>query len=151
IPEALIAMLAVARLGAVHVVTFGGFAPKEVATRRDDSQAKAVIAANGGIEPARTIRYLPHLVEALEMSEHHPECVVVKQRDENDDELADYETSWVDFDAQLPAHKPVDAVPVTATDPLYVLHTSGTTSEPKAVIRNQGGYAVAAAWSLRNI
>ncbi|HIW45980.1 MAG TPA: AMP-binding protein [Candidatus Yaniella excrementigallinarum] len=151
IPEALIAMLAVARLGAVHVVTFGGFAPKEVATRLDDSQAKAVIAANGGIEPARTIRYLPNLVEALEMAEHHPDAVVVKQRDEIDDELADYDPSWVDFDEQLASHEPVDAVPVTATDPLYLLHTSGTTSKPKAVIRDQGGYAVAAAWSLPNI
>lgn len=151
IPEALIAMLAVARLGAVHVVTFGGFAPKEVATRLDGSQAKAIIAANGGIEPSRAIRYLPNLAEALEMAEHRPDVVVVKQRPQIDDALANYDASWVDFDEQLALHDPVDAVPVAATDPLYLLHTSGTTSKPKAVIRDQGGYAVAAAWSLPNI
>src|SRR5699024_9122750 len=131
IPEALIAMLAVARLGAVHVVTFGGFAPKEVATRLAGSQAKAIIGADGGLEPSRTIRYLPNLAEALEMAEHRPDVVVVKQRPQIDDALADYDASWVDFDEQLALHDPVDAVPVAATDPLYLLHTSGTTSKPK--------------------
>lgn len=151
IPEALIAMLAVARLGAIHVVTFGGFAPKEIATRLDDAQPKAIIAANGGIEPSRTIRYLPNIAEALQIATHRPELVLVKHRPEVEDTMADYDASWLDFDEQLAAHEPVDAVPVAATDPLYFLHTSGTTSKPKAVIRDHGGYAVAAAWSVPNI
>ena len=151
IPEALIAMLAVARLGAIHVVTFGGFAPREVATRLDDAQPKAVIAANGGIEPSRTIRYLPNVAEAIELADHKPEVVMVKQRSEIDDTIADFDNTWLDFDEQLAAHEPVDALPVAATDPLYLLHTSGTTSKPKAVIRDHGGYAVAAAWSVPNI
>lgn len=151
VPEALIAMLAVARLGAVHVVTFGGFAPKEVAVRLDDTRPKAIIAANGGLEPARAIRYLPNVAEAIELAEHKPDVVFVKQRPEIDDTIADFDTAWLDFDAQLHGHEPVDAVPVAATDPLYLLHTSGTTSKPKAVIRDHGGYAVAAAWSVPNI
>ena len=151
IPEALIAMLAVARLGAIHVVTVGGFAPREVAARLDDAQAKAVIAANGGIEPSRPIRYLPNVAEAIELADHKPEVVFVKQRPEIDDSIADFDSSWLDFDDQLAAHQPVDAVPVAATDPLYLLHTSGTTSKPKAVIRDHGGYAVASAWSVPNI
>lgn len=151
IPEALIAMLAVARLGAIHVVTFGGFAAKEVATRLDDAQAKAVIAATGGIEPTRPIRYLPSVAEALELAEHKPEIVLVKQRPEIDDKIADFDPGWLDFDEQLNGYQPVDAVPVAATDPLYFLHTSGTTSKPKAVIRDHGGYAVASAWSVPNI
>lgn len=151
IPEALIAMLAVARLGAVHVVTFGGFAPREVATRLDDTQPKALIAANGGIEPSRTIRYLPNVAEAIDQAEHKPEIVFVKQRPEIDDTIADFNDAWLDFAEQLDAHEPVDAVPVAATDPLYLLHTSGTTSKPKAVIRDHGGYAVASAWSVPNI
>ncbi|WP_022870550.1 AMP-binding protein [Yaniella halotolerans] len=151
IPEALIAMLAVARLGAIHVVTFGGFAPKEVATRLDDAQAKAVIAANGGIEPSRPIRYLPNVAEAIEMAEHKPEVVFIKQRPEIDDNIADFDPAWLDFDEQLAAQQPVDAVPVAATAPLYLLHTSGTTSKPKAVIRDHGGYAVASAWSVPHI
>src|SRR5699024_7797382 len=141
IPEALIAMLAVARLGAVHVVTFGGFAPKEVATRLDDVKAKAVIAANGGIEPSRAIRYLPNVAEALEIAEHTPEIVLMKQRPPSDDTIADFDSPWLDFDDQLATHRPVDAVPVAATDSLYLLHASGTTAKPKAVIRDHGGYA----------
>ena len=151
IPEALIAMLAVARLGAIHVVTFGGFAPKEVATRLDDAQAKAIIAANGGLEPARAVRYLPNVSEAISLADHRPEVVIVKQRDEIDDKIADFDQTWLDFDEQLSSSDPVDAVPVAATDPLYLLHTSGTTSKPKAVIRDHGGYAVAASWSVANI
>ena len=151
IPEALIAMLAVARLGAVHVVTFGGFAAREVATRLSDVQAKAIIAANGGIEPTRTVRYLPSVAEAIELADHKPDVVFVKQRAEVDDTIANYDSSWLDFDEQLAVHEPVDAVPVAATDPLYLLHTSGTTSKPKAVIRDHGGYAVAGAWSLANV
>lgn len=151
IPEALIAMLAVARLGAIHVVTFGGFAPKEIATRLDDAKPKAVIAANGGLEPSRTVRYLPNVAEAIAMATHQPEVVIVKQRGEIDDRIAEFDASWLDFDEQRLTSEPVDAVPVAATDPLYFLHTSGTTSKPKAVIRDHGGYAVAAAWSVPNI
>lgn len=151
IAEALIAMLAVARLGAVHVVTFGGFAAKEVATRLDDAKPKAVIAANGGIEPARPIRYLPSVAEAIELAEHQPEIVLIKHRAQIDDHMGDFAANWLDYDEQLAAHERVDAVPVAATDPLYLLHTSGTTSKPKAVIRDHGGYAVAAAWSVEHI
>ena len=151
IPEALIAMLAVARLGAVHVVTFGGFAPKEVATRLDDATPKAVLAANGGVEPARAVRYLPNVAEAIELADHKPDVVMVKQRAEIDDVIADFDSSWLDLDEQLRANQPVEAVPVAATDPLYLLHTSGTTSKPKAVVRDHGGYAVASAWSVPNI
>ncbi|OAV63021.1 AMP-binding protein [Enteractinococcus helveticum] len=151
IPEALIAMLAVARLGAIHVVTFGGFAPKEVATRLDDAKPKALIAANGGLEPSRAVRYLPNVAEAIGLATHRPDVVIVKQRDEIDDTITEFDVSWLDFDEQLSTSEPVDAVPVAATDPLYLLHTSGTTSKPKAVIRDHGGYAVAAAWSVPNI
>ena len=151
IPEALIAMLAVARLGAIHVVTFGGFAPKEVATRLDDAQAKAIIAANGGLEPKRAVRYLPNVAEAISLATHTPDVVIIKQRTEIEDTITDFDETWLDFDEQLSDHEPVDAVPVATTDPLYLLHTSGTTSKPKAVIRDHGGYAVAAAWSVANI
>src|SRR5699024_7489330 len=151
IPEALIAMLAVARLGAIHVVTFGGFAPKEVATRLDDAQPKALIAANGGLEPSRAVRYLPNVAEAISLATHRPDAVMVKHSDEIDDTITHFDETWLDFDEQLASSEPVDAVPVAATDPLYLLHTSGTTSKPKAVIRDHGGYAVAAAWSVANI
>src|SRR5699024_7466772 len=117
---------------------FGGFAPKEVATRLDDATPKAVLAANGGVEPARAIRYLPNVAEAIERANHKPDVVMVKQRAEIDDAIADFDSSWLDLDEQLWANQPVDAVPVAATDPLYLLHTSGTTSKPKAVVRDQG-------------
>lgn len=132
-------------------MTFGGFAPKEIATRLDDAKPKAVIAANGGLEPSRTVRYLPNVAEAIAMATHQPEVVIVKQRGEIDDRIAEFDASWLDFDEQRLTSEPVDAVPVAATDPLYFLHTSGTTSKPKAVIRDHGGYAVAAAWSVPNI
>ena len=131
IPEALIAMLAVARLGAIHVVTFGGFAPKEIATRLDDAKPKAVIAANGGLEPSRTVRYLPNVAEAIAMATHQPDVVIVKQRDEIDDRIAEFDTSWLDFDEQRSTSEPVDAVPVAATDPLYFCTPPGPPQNPR--------------------
>lgn len=151
IPEALIAMFACARVGAVHVVTFGGFAAKEVTTRLDDAQAKVVLAASGGIEPKRTIPYLPAVAEAIEDAEAKPAYVVVKQRPEIDDSLDNYPDNWLDWDESVAAAEPIDAVVMNANDPLYMLHTSGTTSKPKAVVRDHGGYAVAGAWSVPNI
>src|SRR5699024_394612 len=101
--------------------------------------------------PSRTVRYLPNVAEAIAMATHQPDVVIVKQRGEIDDRIAEFDASWLDFDVQRSTSEPVDAVPVAAIDPLYLLHTSGTTSKPKAVIRDHGGYAVAAAWSVANI
>ncbi|MFC5287115.1 propionyl-CoA synthetase [Actinokineospora guangxiensis] len=149
VPEAAIAMLACARLGAVHSVVFGGFAPRELASRIDDAAPKAVVAATGGIEPARVVAYRPILAEALRLSTHRPEHVVVLRRPEvPDDEPLPGEVDWADAEA---AAEPVGCVPVKATDPLYVLYTSGTTGRPKGVVRDNGGHAVALAWSMPNI
>ncbi|WP_278222637.1 propionyl-CoA synthetase [Mycolicibacterium gadium] len=148
IPEAVIAMLACARLGAVHSVVFGGFAAHELATRIDDAQPTVVVSASCGIEPTRTVEYKPMLDAALEMSEHPPRNCVIVQRDGHRCELTpDRDIDWQD----LTGADPVDPVPVAATDPLYVLYTSGTTGKPKGIVRDNGGHAVALLWSMRNI
>lgn len=148
IPEAVIAMLACARLGAVHSVVFGGFAPHELATRIDDARPTVVVSASCGIEPTRTVEYKPMLDAALEMSEHPPRNCVIVQRDGHRCELTlDRDIDWQD----LTGADPVDPVPVAATDPLYVLYTSGTTGKPKGIVRDNGGHAVALLWSMRNI
>ncbi|MGV0849845.1 propionyl-CoA synthetase [Mycolicibacterium phlei] len=148
IPEALIAMLACARLGAVHSVVFGGFAAHELAARIDDAQPKVIVSASCGIEPSRTVDYKPMLDAALEMSEHPPRACVIKQRDHlRCDLIPDRDLDWDD----VASAAPVDPVPVAATDPLYVLYTSGTTGKPKGIVRDNGGHAVALLWSLRNI
>jgi propionyl-CoA synthetase len=151
IPEAVIAMLACARIGAVHSVVFGGFAPNELAVRIDDAQPKVIVSASCGIEPTRVVQYKPMLDKALELATHKPGACVVKQRPQAPAEL---DKMWdVDWDVAMKAGAtdPAGCVEVAATDPLYVLYTSGTTGKPKGIVRDNGGHAVAMAWSLPNV
>ena len=149
IPEAVIAMLACARLGAVHSVVFGGFAAHELATRIDDARPAAIVTASCGIEPTRTVEYKPMIDAALAMAEHAPPVCVIVQRDQHPCEtVAGRDVDWHEL---IAGAQPVDAVPVAATDPLYVLYTSGTTGKPKGIVRDNGGHAVALLWSMRNI
>ena len=148
IPEAVIAMLACARLGAIHSVVFGGFAAHELAARIDDARPVVIVSASCGIEPTRTVDYKPMLDAALEMAEHPPRnCVIVQRETKRCELAATRDLDWAD----LTAAAPVDPVPVAATDPLYVLYTSGTTGKPKGIVRDNGGHAVALLWSMRNI
>jgi propionyl-CoA synthetase len=149
IPEAVIAMLACARLGAVHSVVFGGFAPQELATRIDDAEPKIIVSASCGIEGTRVIEYKPLLDQAIAMSEHKPAGCIIRQRESCEcDLLEGRDISWQDAVA---AAKPHPCVPVMATDPLYILYTSGTTGVPKGVVRDNGGHAVALQWTMRNV
>jgi propionyl-CoA synthetase len=149
IPEAVIAMLASARLGAVHSVVFGGFAAHELATRLDDARPTVVVSASCGIEPSRIVRYKPILDAAVDASAHPPASCVVVQRDQLRCELMpDRDLDW---QTVMAAAEPVGAVPVAATDPLYVLYTSGTTGRPKGIVRDNGGHAVALMWSMRHV
>ena len=149
VPQAAIAMLACARIGAVHSVVFGGFAPRELAMRVDDAKPKVVVTASCGIEPGRVIEYLPIVDEALRLAEHQVGNVVVLQREAAHAPLTP--SRDVDWDEAVAAAEPVACVPVAATDPLYILYTSGTTGRPKGVVRDNGGHAVALAWSMRNV
>ena len=148
IPQAVVAMLACARLGAVHSVVFGGFAPAELSARIDDAKPKVIVTASCGIEPTRTIEYKPLVDAAIEMSEHAVDRVVVFQRPQVRAELGDKGVEW---DSVLASAPSVEPVAVEATDPLYILYTSGTTGKPKGIVRDNGGHAVAMAWSFRYV
>jgi len=149
VPEAVMAMLACARLGAIHSVVFGGFAPAELCTRIDDARPRLVLTASCGLEPGRVVSYKPLLDEAIATAKAPPERCLVLQRPEQRAELLPGRD--VDWEQAVAAAAPVDPVPVEATDPLYILYTSGTTGVPKGVVRDNGGHAVALKWSLRHI
>ncbi|HEY3346470.1 MAG TPA: propionyl-CoA synthetase [Nitrospirota bacterium] len=149
IPEAAIAMLACARLGAVHSVVFGGFAPHELAIRIDDAKPKVIISASGAKEVSRLIEYTPMLNKAIDLAAHKPEKCVIFQRQIVKAPLK--KGRDLDWQELVKDAKPVGCTPVEATDPLYILYTSGTTGKPKGVVRDNGGHAVALRWSMENI
>ena len=149
IPEAAMAMLACARLGAVHSVVFGGFASNELAVRINDAKPKMILSASCGIEVGRTIPYMPLLNGAIDLATHKPSSCMILQRPEQAAELT--EGRDIDWAEAVAAAEPAECVPVLATDPLYILYTSGTTGEPKGVIRDNGGHLVALKWSMKNI
>lgn len=151
VPQAVVAMLACARIGAVHSVVFGGFAPHELAARIEDAQAKAIVTASCGIEPSRTIAYKPMVDQAVELSTHKPELCIVLQRPELRAALdRPIDVDW-DEAMRVGVEHPAECTSMESTEPLYILYTSGTTGKPKGIVRDNGGHAVAMTWSLANI
>lgn len=148
VPEALVAMLACARLGAVHSVVFGGFAPAELAARIDDAKPKVIVSASCGLEPTRIVEYKPMLDKSIALASHKPSRCIILQREQHLVELGPLDIDWKDAMAMA---EPAECVSVAATDPLYILYTSGTTGKPKGIVRDNGGHAVALTWSMKNV
>jgi propionyl-CoA synthetase len=154
VPEAVVAMLACARIGAVHSVVFGGFAANELATRIDDATPKVILSASCGLEPGRIVKYKPLLDEAIKLANHKPDACLILQRPQEEATLVpgrDHDWAKVRDEAIVFARSVYDCVPVAATDPLYILYTSGTTGRPKGVVRDNGGHMVALKWSMHNL
>jgi propionyl-CoA synthetase len=149
VPEAVIAMLASARLGAIHSVVFGGFASNELATRIDDATPRVIVAASCGVEPSRVVPYKPLLDQAIELATYKPErCIVLQRSMQLGDMTPGRDLDWADA---MAASESANCVPVNANDPLYILYTSGTTGQPKGVVRDTGGSIVALKWSMKAI
>ncbi len=154
VPEAAIAMLACARIGAIHSVVFGGFAANELATRIDDAKPKVILSASCGLEPGRIVQYKPLLDAAIALASHKPEACIILQRTQAEAPMVagrDHDWGSLREKALVWAKSVYDCVPVAATDPLYILYTSGTTGQPKGVVRDNGGHMVALKWSMKNL
>jgi propionyl-CoA synthetase len=149
VPEAIVAMLACARLGAIHSVVFGGFAANELASRIDDAKPKVVVSASCGLEPGRVVAYKPLLDAAIQMAASKPERCIILQRPQLEAELEPERD--LDWDEAVAGAGPADCVAVEATDPLYILYTSGTTGQPKGIVRDNGGHAVALEWTMKHV